>query len=164
MCVLIFAETWNEKLKKSSLETISFGKNLANMLNSKTKVVVFSNSEENLQTIGEHGADEIYKFSSIQLEGIENDKLANLISEIAKKEEVKHVIISNTSRGKSICSKIAIDLNYELISNVISSPLNHNPLKLKCKAFSSKALCISSIFFSRFLVLYSAFERQIGQI
>ena len=36
MCVLIFAETWNEKLKKSSLETISFGKNLANMLNSKT--------------------------------------------------------------------------------------------------------------------------------
>lgn len=141
MCVLIFAETWNEKLKKSSLETISFGKNLANMLNSKTKVVVFSNSEENLQTIGEYGADEIYKFSSTQLEGIENDKLANLISEIAKKEEVKHVIISNTSRGKTICSKIAIDLNYELISNVISSPLNHNPLKLKCKAFSSKAFC-----------------------
>ena len=64
-----------------------------------------------------------------------------MISEIAKKEEVKHVIISNTSRGKSICSKIAIDLNYELISNVISSPLNHNPFKLKCKAFSSKALC-----------------------
>ena len=51
MCVLIFAETWNEKLKKSSLETISFGKILANMLNSKIKVVVFSNSEENLQLL-----------------------------------------------------------------------------------------------------------------
>ncbi len=141
MCVLIFAETWNEKLKKSSLETISFGKKLANMLNSKTKVVLFSNSEKNLQTIGDHGADEIHKFSSTSLEGIENDKLANLITGISKKEEVKHVIISNTSRGKSICSKIAIDLNCELISNVISSPLNHNPLKLKCKAFSSKAFC-----------------------
>ena len=144
MCVLIFAETWNEKLKKSSLETISFGKNLADTLSFKTKVVIFSNSEENFQTIGDHGADEIHKFS-ISLEGIENDKLANLISKIAEKEEAKHVIISNTSRGKSICSKIAIDLNYELISNVLSYPLNHNPLKLKCKAFSSKASCLYQV-------------------
>ena len=45
MCVLIFAETWNENLKKSSLETISFGKNLADSLGLKTKVVIFSNSE-----------------------------------------------------------------------------------------------------------------------
>jgi len=115
MCVLIFAETWNENLKKSSLETISFGKNLADSLGLKTKVVIFSNSEENFQTIGDHGADEIHKFS-ISLEGIENDKLANLISEIAEKEEVKHVIISNTSRGiNSLVHTSTFDIDQESI-------------------------------------------------
>jgi len=63
MCVLIFAETWNEKLKKSSIESISFGKNLANQLQLKTKVILFSNSPENLEKIGDYGADEIFQFS-----------------------------------------------------------------------------------------------------
>ncbi|MBH76342.1 MAG: electron transfer flavoprotein subunit alpha [Flavobacteriales bacterium] len=141
MCILIFAETWDGKLKKSSNESISFGKHLANQLQIKTKVIIFSNSSENHETLGNYGADEIIKLSSITLERVENDKLANLISEIAKKEEAKHVIISNTNRGKSICSKISYDLNKTLITNAVSLPSSCIPLKIKCKAFSSKAFC-----------------------
>ena len=123
MCILIFAETWNGKLKKSSLESISFGKNLAENLNLKTTTIIFSDSTENFEFLGNYGTNEIIKYSSVSLENIENNKLANIITELAKEKNAKHVIISNTNRGKTICSKIAFDLDSSLITNVISFPL-----------------------------------------
>mgnify|MGYP001193414652 FL=1 len=142
MCILIFAETWNGKLKKSSLESISFGKNLAENLNLKTTTIIFSDSTENFEFLGNYGTNEIVKYSSVSLENIENNKLANIITEVAKEKNAKHVIISNTNRGKTICSKIAFDLDSSLITNVISFPENYSPLTMKCKAFSSKAFSI----------------------
>ncbi len=142
MCILIFAETWNGKLKKSSLESISFGKNLAENLNLKTTTIIFSDSTENFEFLGNYGTNEIIKYSSVSLENIENNKLANIITELAKEKNAKHVIISNTNRGKTICSKIAFDLDSSLITNVISFPENYSPLTMKCKAFSSKAFSI----------------------
>ena len=139
MYILIFAETWNGKLKKSSFEAVSYGRNLADKLNLKVATIIFSNSDENFKLIGKYGSNEIIKYESINLEDIENDKLANIICKTAQNKEAKHIIISNTNRGKSICSKIAYDLKSSLITNAISLPTNHNPLTIKCKAFSSKA-------------------------
>jgi len=139
MCILIFAETWNGKLKKSSFEAVSYGRNLADKLNLKTKTVIFSDSDDNFKLLGNYGSSEIIKYNSINLDNIENDKLANIICETAKNKQAKHIIISNTNRGKSICSKIAFDSEKSLITNAVSLPINYNPLTIKCKAFSSKA-------------------------
>ena len=139
MCILIFAETWNGKLKKSSFEAVSYGRNLADKLSLKTTTIIFSDSEENFKLLGDYGSNEVIKYDSIKLENIENNKLANIICEISKKKEAKHIIISNTHRGKSICSKIAFDSESSLITNAVSLPINYNPLNIKCKAFSSKA-------------------------
>ena len=139
MCILIFAETWNGKLKKSSLESVSYGRKLADNLNLKTKTIIFSDSEENFALLGNYGTHEIIKLNSTNLETIEASKLANIITEIAKKKAAKHIIISNTNRGKSICSKIAFDVKSSLITNVVSFPEKYSPLTVKCKAFSSKA-------------------------
>lgn len=139
MCILIFAETWNGKLKKSSFEAVSYGRNLANKLSLKTTTIIFSDSEENFKLLGDYGSNEVIKYDSIKLENIENNKLANIISEVSKKKEAKHIIISNTHKGKSICSKIAFDSESSLITNAVSLPINYNPLNIKCKAFSSKA-------------------------
>ncbi len=142
MCILIFAETWNGKLKKSSLESISFGKHLAENLNLKTTTIIFSDSTENFELLGNYGTNEIIKYSAISLNGIENNKLANIITQVAKEQNAQHIIISNTNRGKGICSKIAFDLDTALITNAVSFPENYNPLTIKCKAFSSKAFSI----------------------
>jgi len=139
MCILIFAETWNGKLKKSSFEAVSYGRNLADKLGLKTTTIIFSDSEENFKLLGDYGSNEVIKYDSIKLENIENNKLANIICEISKEKEAKHIIISNTHKGKSICSKIAFDSESSLITNAVSLPINYKPLNIKCKAFSSKA-------------------------
>tara|TARA_S200000501_G_scaffold376709_1_gene432534 strand:+ start:4617 stop:5585 length:969 start_codon:yes stop_codon:yes gene_type:complete len=139
MCILIFAETWNGKLKKSSFEAVSYGKHLADKLGLTTKTIIFSDSTENFDLLGLYGSNEIIKYDSINLESIEANKLASIICANAKNKQAKHIIISNTSRGKSICSKIAFDFEASLITNIVSLPKNHNPIVVKCKAFSSKA-------------------------
>jgi len=141
MCILIFAETWNGKLKKSSFESVSYGRSLADKLNLNTVTIIFSKSDESFKLLGNYGSNEIIKYDSINLENIENDKLVNIICENAKNKEAKHIIISNTNRGKSICSKIAFNSGKSLITNAVSLPINYDPLVVKCKAFSSKAFC-----------------------
>ena len=139
MSILIFAETWNGKLKKSSFEVISYAKKLSDNLDLKTFTLIFSKLDDSIKLIEEYGSDEIIKYDSIDLESIENDKLAHIMTKIAEKISAKYVIISNTSRGKSICSKIAIDTNSSLITNAIALPTEFRPINIKCKAFSSKA-------------------------
>ena len=137
MSILIFAETWNGKLKKSSFEAITYAKKLSDNLELKTCTITFSKLDDNIKLIEEYGSDEIIKYDSIDLESI--DKLAHIITNTAKKISAKHIVISNTSRGKSICSKIAIDTNSSLITNAIALPTEYKPINIKCKAFSSKA-------------------------
>ena len=98
MCVLIFVETWNGKLKKSSFETIYYGSQIAEKYNLKTTALIFSNSNDNFDVLGKHGADHIINYPSKNLENITNKDLANIIVEIAKKNQAKHIIISNTNK------------------------------------------------------------------
>ena len=76
MSILIFAETWNGKLKKSSFEAISYAKKLSDNLDLKTFTLIFSKLDDSIKLIEEYGSDEIIKYDSIDLESIENDKLA----------------------------------------------------------------------------------------
>ena len=83
MCILIFAETWNGKLKKSSLESVSYGRKLADNFNLETKTIIFSDSKENFELLGNHGTNEIITLNSTNLESVETSKLADIITEIA---------------------------------------------------------------------------------
>ena len=94
------------KTKKSSFEAISYAKKLSDNLDLKTFTLIFSKLDDSIKLIEEYGSDEIIKYDSIDLESIENDKLAHIMTKITEKISAKYIIISNTSRGKSICSKL----------------------------------------------------------
>ena len=135
MCVLVFVESWNGKLKKSSFEAISYGRTLSKNLNLKTVAIAFSNSNNNFDILGKYGVNEIMDCSAINLKNLDNNALATIISRISKKKQAKHIIISNTNKGKSICSKIAFDVDASLITNAISIPENFHPLTEHVECF-----------------------------
>ena len=53
MSILIFAETWNGKLKKSSFEAISYAKKLSDNLDLKTFTLIFSKLDDSIKLIEE---------------------------------------------------------------------------------------------------------------
>ena len=60
MSIIIFAETWNNKFKKSSLEAISYGSEMAKKMNLQTIAIVVGKCE-NLNTLGKYGANKVIK-------------------------------------------------------------------------------------------------------
>ena len=121
MSIIIFAETWNNKFKKSSLEAISYGSEMAKKMNLQTIAIVVGKCE-NLNTLGKYGANKVITVSDNELESYTNINLSKLIINIFNKFNGKILVTSNTSRSKTITSQIAIETKSSLITNAISYP------------------------------------------
>ena len=141
MSVIIFAETWNQKFKKSSLEAVSYGSEMAKKMSLQTIAVVIGGSEET-KILEKYGANKIISVNNIELENLNNHQLSKLIINIFSKYDGQILITSNTNRGKSITSQIAYETKSSLVTNAISTPENYSPMQIKCKAFSSKAFVL----------------------
>ena len=141
MSVIIFAETWSQKFKKSSLEAVSYGSEMAKKMSLQTIAVVIGGSEET-KILEKYGANRIISVNNIDLESLNNHQLSKLIINIFSKHDGQILITSNTNRGKSITSQIAYETKSSLVTNAISTPDNYSPIQIKCKAFSSKAFVL----------------------
>jgi len=141
MSVIIFAETWNQKFKKSSLEAVSYGSEMAKKMSLQTIAVVIGGSEET-KILEKYGANKIISVKNIELESLNNHQLSKLIINIFSKYDGQILITSNTNRGKTITSQIAYETKSSLVTNAISTPENYSPIQIKCKAFSSKAFVL----------------------
>ena len=141
MSVIVFAETWNNKFKKSSLEAVSYGSEIAKKMNLITIAIVVGKCED-LNILGKYGANKVLTVNNTELENYTNTQLSKLIVNIFEKNNGRFLITSNTSRVKTITSQIAYETKSSLITNAISYPENYSPIEIKCKAFSSKAIAL----------------------
>ncbi len=141
MSVIVFAETWNNKFKKSSLEAVSYGSEIAKKMNLLTIAIVVGKCED-LNILGKYGANKVLTVNNTELENYTNTQLSKLIVNIFEKNNGRFLITSNTSRVKTITSQIAYETKSSLITNAISYPENYSPIEIKCKAFSSKAIAL----------------------
>jgi len=137
MSVLTIIENWDGNFKKTSFESVSYGKHIADKLGSKLFVITFGG--EDLDKIKSYGGDKIFNISNINLEEDSNITIAKASAELIKKYEVNTIVMSHTNMGKSVSPLLASILDAGLITNVIDYPSNYEFLTVKCKAFSSKA-------------------------
>ena len=66
MSILTIIENWDGNLKKTSFESISYGKHIADKLGSQLFVITFGGGD--LEKIQSYGADKIFNISNINLE------------------------------------------------------------------------------------------------
>ena len=137
MSVLTLIENWEGKFKKTSFETLSYGKQIANKIGVDLIAVTYSGN--NIEQLAQYGADTIINISNISFESSSNHTIAKICTELSTEYNANHIIISNTNLGKAINPLIASDLNAGCISNAIAVPERLEPLIIKCKAFSGKA-------------------------
>ena len=78
MSVIVFAETWNKKFKKSSLEAVSYASEIARNMNLKTIAIVIGGSED-LKSLEKYGANKILAIDNIELEDLNNNQLSKYL-------------------------------------------------------------------------------------
>ena len=137
MSVLVLAEASEGKFKKSTFEVTSYGKKVAEQLD--TNLVVLAINATETETLYKYGAEKVLNVSNEALATFNAKIVANIVKQAAEKENSTVVIIDSNANGLYLAPLVAVNLNAGFASNVMSLPSSTSPFVVKRKAFSSKA-------------------------
>ena len=137
MSVLVYTESWNNVFRKNTYETVSYAKTISNELSEELYAISFGEVDRlELEKLSTYGVTKVYSFTKI------NKGDSQTVTSIIENEfsDSKLFIFSNTYTSKMITSRLSIRLEAALITNVVSTVNNLNPLTVKRQSFSSKAI------------------------
>ena len=137
MSVLVYAESSEGKFKKIAFEAVSYGKKVAEQLGTTISVVTIN--ADNTSTLSDYGAEKIIKVSDEKLNTFNAKAYANVITQVAAKENANVVIIDSSNNGLYLAPLLAVNLEAGYASNVVEAPSSTSPFTVKRKAFSNKA-------------------------
>jgi electron transfer flavoprotein alpha subunit len=136
MTVLIFAESSEGKIRKSSLEAVAYAKAMGG---SVTAIALGTVDAAELQNLGKYGAEKVLHVADERLnQGI----LAAYTTAIAKAmDETKAdvLVVANSSLGTPVAARVATRLGAAFASNVVELPTTANGFVVKRSIYTGKA-------------------------
>ena len=139
MSILVYIESNQNQIKKSSFESLSYAKKLSKLISLDVIAVVINCSE--LAPLSDFGPDKIISVNEKKLETFNAHNYADVISNVSKSVSAKNIIISDSINCKYLASLLSVKLNAAFVSNVVSLPNSTNPFVVKRSTFSNKAFC-----------------------
>lgn len=142
MSVLIYIENTEGHLKKSAFEVASYGKAIADQLQTEAIAIsIGSVQDEELHKLGNYGISKTLKVSTDSLKSFVNQAYAAIVATAAQKENASVIIFSNTFSGKGLAPRVAAKLGAGIVSGVSSLPqITGDIFEVRTSAFSSKAI------------------------
>lgn len=141
MSVLVYIESDNGTIKKAALEVASYGRALANILNTSLSAIIFSS--ENSELLGTYGVDKVL---TVDFSGKFNAKIyADIITQAAQKEQASVVVLSSSADSRYLAPMLSVGLDAGYVPNVIELPTQTQPFTVKRSVFSNKAFCETEI-------------------
>ena len=137
MSILVFAESSEGKYKKVALEVTSYGKKLADQL--QTDMVVVTAFVDDTSALAKHGATKVLNGTSDVLKTSDASVWADFIVAAANQENADIIIIDSSANGAFVAPLVAAKLEAGFASNVVALPHETSPFMVKRKAFSNKA-------------------------
>ncbi|MEX6627033.1 electron transfer flavoprotein subunit alpha/FixB family protein [Tenacibaculum salmonis] len=135
MSVLVFADSSEGKFKKTAFEVVSYGKKVAEQLNSNLVAL----------TINGGDATELYTYGAEKVVEVKNDlasfnakAYASVITQVADANSADTVIIDSSIDGFTVAPLVAVALEAGYASNVVALPSSTSPFTVKRIAFSNK--------------------------
>ena len=136
MSVLVYAESWNGRFRKSTFEAVSYANKTSEILG--TDVIAVSLEEvldEELNKLSAYGVSNIISVPNVN-KG-DNQAASKVIADLSDSANV--LVFSNTLTSKMIAPRLSIKLNAACITNVISLT-ESDSICVSRKSFSSKAI------------------------
>lgn len=137
MSVLVFADSSEGKFKKTALEVVSYGKKVAEQLN--TNVVALTINTSNAAELYAYGAEKVIAVSNEQLNTFNAKQYAGVVVEVAKAQNATVVVLDSSTDAAYLAPIVAVKLDAGYASNTVALPTNTSPFTVKRKAFSNKA-------------------------
>ncbi|NCT09579.1 MAG: electron transfer flavoprotein subunit alpha/FixB family protein [Flavobacteriia bacterium] len=136
MSVLVFADAANGKFKKSAFEVVSYGKKVAEQLNTNLVAVTINvSANEELFT---YGAEKVISVSESKLTTFIAKAYSSIIKQVSEVENATVIVLDSSIDTLYLAPLVAVSLDAGYVSNAVALPTSINPFTVKRKVFSSK--------------------------
>ena len=139
MSVLIFIDTAEGHVKKSSLEALTYGAKVAEQLGTTTEGIVLGAVKDDLAALGKYGVKKIHHAANEALNNLDAQVYAKVIAEAATASGATVLIFSNNLNGKAIAPRLSVRLKAGLVSGAVALPDSNGGFVVKKNVFSGKA-------------------------
>ncbi len=135
MSVLVFIETEDGKIKKSSREAISYGAALGEV----TALALGTVSVDELATAGQNGATKVLHVADERLNAGLIQPYAEAIAAAANETGADLIVTAKSSLADAVVGRVSMKLGAALVSNVVALPDTSNGFQVKRSIYTGKA-------------------------
>ncbi len=137
MATLVFVESAEGKIKKSSLEAVAYA---AAMGGDVTAIALGSNIEESeLKGIGKFGAGKVLHQSDDRLNKGVIQAYASVLADAMEAEGADVLVLANSSLGNPVSARVAVKTDASLVSNVTELPDTSGDFTVTRSIYTGKA-------------------------
>lgn len=145
MSVLIFIDTADNQVKKSSLEALCYGAKVAEQLGTETQAVILGKVNDDLAALGKYGVKKIHQVKSASLDHLDAQLYTKVIAQVAEAIGATVIVFSNNLNGKAIAPRLSARMKAGLVSGAVGLPETSNGFTVKKNVFSGKAFANVSV-------------------
>lgn len=140
MSVLVYIESEEGKVKKSSLEAVSFGKRLADQLGTENNAIAFGSIDSSeLASLGKAGAAKVYHDSNVIFDKGLISPVSKALAKGVEMSGANIVVLPKSSLADAAAAKLSVKINASLGTNLVELPDTSSGFKIKRSIFTGKA-------------------------
>jgi electron transfer flavoprotein alpha subunit len=137
MSVLIYAESWNGKFKKSSFEAVSYGVTLAGKMSGDA--IALTINADNPEELYKYGVEKVLTISNDALKNFASNSFADTLKKVADSVNAHTVVTVASSNVNNFAPILSIKWEASLATGVLAEPTSFDPFTVNRKVFSNKA-------------------------
>lgn len=145
MAVLIYIDQSEGQVKKSSLEAICYGADLAKAAGLQAVGLVLGESKDDLAALGNYGISTVHTVTDAGLQHADAAQYAAVIAEAVTKLGATVLVFSNNLTGKAVAPMVSARLKAGLVSGAVALPENGASFSVRKNVFSGKAFSQVSV-------------------
>jgi electron transfer flavoprotein alpha subunit len=139
MASLVFVETGEGKVRKTSLEALAFAHQMGGGV---TAIVLGTANQSELESLGKYGAQKVLHVADSRLDHPVIQVFASVLTKAMQDESADILILANSSLGSPVAAKVAVKANASFASNVVELPSTSNGFVVKRSIYTGKAFSL----------------------
>lgn len=136
MAILVFVESAEGKIKKTSIEAVAYANELGD---SVTAIALGEVEQSELESLGKYGAKKVLHAADSKLNQAVIQAYASVLVKAMSDEAADILVLANSSLGTPVAAKVAAKTGASLATNVVSLPDKSSGFLVKKSIYTGKA-------------------------
>ncbi len=136
MNILVFAESAEGKIRKTSLEAVAYGKAMGGQV---TAIALGAVDKAELENLGKYGAQKVLHAKDDRLSHGVIQAYTAVLMKVMEDEKADVLVLANSSLGTPVAARVAARMGASLATNVVELPNTSSGFTVKKSIYTGKA-------------------------